>query len=674
MYKSIRSRLTQAAARMFASLSGPAFRNKTGSRRRVPITYRPCLESMEQRELPATLVIPWTSVPTFMATFQVTTPDGHSVQGTHKPVVGGNFLGTLLNFGTNGNTQLKASYCVRIDQTIYVPMTYNQATVASDGTVYGTSVPNAGAVSWLLTHFGATATTPEQQDALQAAIWRTEYGKGFEFDGVDNNSALSGINATIAPIYKAELAALGNNTAPVSSVFWIEPGANPDSSPGQGLVASNLPLNPVTLGDLSPKLWMVNQPGYNGTIAVNGGSWGYTNLKVTGLPPELHPSLSGNLITISGTPAHSGPISFTVTLQDGTGAPGTRSYTLTIEPASYHLTVSPATLPDGTAGQSYRATMSAAGGSGNDRFTLTSGALPPGLQLLTTGVVSGQATPAAGTYHFTVQATDTTLAGLTGTQPCTLTIRPAAVFKFVVSAPSTATTGVGFPVTLTAVDQYGNRVTGYTGTVTLTSSDNQAVSPASVPLTQGTGSTSVTLYKAAAVQLKAAAGASTGTSNYINVNWDPEVKKLLDQEGKNLTNLTHGRITTVGPSTPLYNCYAYAADSKNPESIGWVAGKEGAPPGAQTIVHVNTLADLLAFFKQHGWNLVGTGLTPPALPQGTEMVAIYSLNGSATHAALVTPGGVYAKMGQLGTFRFDSVDQMEGGTFGYPSWWLAKSP
>lgn len=39
------------------------------------------------------------------------------------------------------------------------------------------------------------------------------------------------------PIFQADLAALGNSTAPVGNVLWISPGANPDSTQGQGLVA-----------------------------------------------------------------------------------------------------------------------------------------------------------------------------------------------------------------------------------------------------------------------------------------------------------------------------------------------------------------------------------------------------------------------------------------------------
>jgi hypothetical protein len=120
--------------------------------------------------------------------------------------------------------------------------------VTKDGAIYGTAVPNAGAVSWLLFNLAPGATTAIQQDALQAAIWRTEYGTSFQLDGVDNTNGAPSINATIGSIYRADLAALGSNTAPVSAVSWISPGANPGLPPshGQGLVAlTGLPPKPT---------------------------------------------------------------------------------------------------------------------------------------------------------------------------------------------------------------------------------------------------------------------------------------------------------------------------------------------------------------------------------------------------------------------------------------------
>src|SRR5262249_12216808 len=59
-----------------------------------------------------------------------------------------------------------------------------------------------------------------------------------------------------------------------------------------------------------------------------------------------------------------------------------------------------------------------------------------------------------------------------------IVVNPAAAAKFVLTAPSSATRGVVFSVTLTVEDAYGNVATGYTGTVHFSSSDGTATLPA----------------------------------------------------------------------------------------------------------------------------------------------------------------------------------------------------
>ena len=87
-----------------------------------------------------------------------------------------------------------------------------------------------------------------QQDALQAAIWRVEYGNSFQLDGVDNSTPASDpFNAMIASTYQADLAALGNNTAPVGSVLWISPGSSVNTTQGQGVVATTLTASGSTM-------------------------------------------------------------------------------------------------------------------------------------------------------------------------------------------------------------------------------------------------------------------------------------------------------------------------------------------------------------------------------------------------------------------------------------------
>jgi hypothetical protein len=176
------------------------------------------------------LTLPQESAEPFSATFTVT-QNGSTFQ-TDQSVSGGNYLAAL------DGTPLTATYAVTLNQSsagsIVGP--YNNASVTTDGTIYGAAVPNAGAITWLLTNLGPRAITQDQQSALQAAIWRTEFGNGFQFDGVDNARSGSFFNSQIAPLYQADLAALGSNTAPVSSVKWISSGTN-FGQQGPGLVA-----------------------------------------------------------------------------------------------------------------------------------------------------------------------------------------------------------------------------------------------------------------------------------------------------------------------------------------------------------------------------------------------------------------------------------------------------
>lgn len=75
-------------------------------------------------------------------------------------------------------------------------------------------------------------------------------------------------------------------------------------------------------------------------------------------------------------------------------------------PAIAPLAVTTASLPGGTLGSTYSTTLAASGGTPPYTWSVSSGSLPPALSLnASTGVISG--TPVlAGTFAFTVQATD----------------------------------------------------------------------------------------------------------------------------------------------------------------------------------------------------------------------------------------------------------------------------
>jgi hypothetical protein len=178
-------------------------------------------------------------------------------------------------------------------------------------------------------------------------------------------------------------------------------------------------INPgVSITTTSLPNWTISQAGYSQTLGVTGGTGTKTFATTSGtVPTGLTLSASG---VLSGTPTAAGSFSFTVTATDTTGATGSQSYTVVINPA---VTITTTTLPSWTVSLTgYSQTLSATGGTGAKTFATSSGTLPAGLTLSGAGVLSGTPT-VAGTFNFTVTATDTVNA--TGSQSYTVVINPA---------------------------------------------------------------------------------------------------------------------------------------------------------------------------------------------------------------------------------------------------------
>jgi len=187
---------------------------------------------------------------------------------------------------------------------------------------------------------------------------------------------------------------------------------------------------------------------YSQTLSASGGTAPYSYAISAGaLPTGLTLTAGGAL---SGTPTVAGSFAFTVTATDstaGVAAQASRSYTLSI--ASPTLTITPPTLPAGIAGTAYSQTLSASGGTAPYSYTISAGALPAGLTLTTGGVLSGTPT-VAGSFAFTVTATDST-AGVAAQVSYAYTLSVAAP-TLVIAPPTLAagTVGTGYSQTLSA--------------------------------------------------------------------------------------------------------------------------------------------------------------------------------------------------------------------------------
>jgi hypothetical protein len=162
---------------------------------------------------------------------------------------------------------------------------------------------------------------------------------------------------------------------------------------------------------------------YTQQITAAGGTAPYTFSVTTGtLPPGM--SLNPSTGTISGGAKAPGSYPFTITATDSSanGKTGSHAYTLQVTPFPVVLTISPPSLPGGDCNAPYQETITAAGGTAPYSFALTTGTLPAGLSLDTSGVISGVIGNVTGDYSFAVTATDSSQTPNTGPQNYTISV------------------------------------------------------------------------------------------------------------------------------------------------------------------------------------------------------------------------------------------------------------
>jgi len=123
------------------------------------------------------------------------------------------------------------------------------------------------------------------------------------------------------------------------------------------------------------------------------------------------------------------------------------------------LQISTTSIPPGTVGSPYSATLQSTGGSGTTTWSMIGGALPAGVTFGANGVISG--TPSSvGTFTISVRATDANSASNTATAVVTLVVTASA---FTASIPPAPAGRIGLPYRFA-----GASTTGAVGVVTWT--------------------------------------------------------------------------------------------------------------------------------------------------------------------------------------------------------------
>jgi hypothetical protein len=141
----------------------------------------------------------------------------------------------------------------------------------------------------------------------------------------------------------------------------------------------------------------------------------------------------------------------------------------------------------------------------------------------------------------------------------TITVNPAPATKLQLAAPATATKGVAFNLAVTALDQFGNRATGYPGTIHFTSSDPAPVLPADYSFTSpgdsGRHVFSVTLGTVGAQTVTATdtlTSTITGTASITVANISGAMQRdLRVRLGTQFTNLAVATFTVANPPGTL---------------------------------------------------------------------------------------------------------------------------
>ena len=159
--------------------------------------------------------------------------------------------------------------------------------------------------------------------------------------------------------------------------------------------------------------------------AANGSRAGYTWSVIEGrLPNGLTLAPSGTpRTTLGGTPTEAGDFEFVVQVEDSLGNQNSFLYTLRVAEEIIPITITTASLPDVTLGDTYETQVTAANGFGAYNWVVTEGSLPLGIELQVPGTPSTVLTGIAGevgTFTSTITVYD--LNNNTASRVFTLTV------------------------------------------------------------------------------------------------------------------------------------------------------------------------------------------------------------------------------------------------------------
>ena len=389
------------------------------------------------------------------------------------------------------------------------------------------------------------------------------------------------------------VAGLTNGTSYTFTVTATNSIGTGSTSSASNSVTPVAPLQVPIAGNVSASV-AANSSANSITLALSGGAAASVAL-ATG-PAHGTATASGTAITYTPASGYSGSDSFTyiATNATGTSAPATVNVTI----AAPTLIFSPpnGALPAGVVNTAYSQAVTVSGGTSPYGYSL-SGVLPMGLSLTpATGAITGTPT-AAGSYSFSISATDANNA--TSSAAFTIAIAPpAATFTFSPSGGAlqqamageaysqqiTATGGVGTTIYSLASGALPNGLVLNISTGQLTgplAADAQGDYSFSIQARDSNGSTGTAAYTlkvdaqavTVANQTIDVPGGSTPPDVYLNRGatggpFTGAVLVLAEPPNAGTTTIIQGQLAQAGPATGPVGWYLHY--TPNPAYSGQV--------------------------------------------------------------------------------------------------------
>ena len=259
----------------------------------------------------------------------------------------------------------------------------------------------------------------------------------------------------------------------------------------------------------------------------------------------------------------------------------------------------------------------------------------------------------------TLAVTDGTLgSGSTAGTGVSLTVSPAPVNSFGVTAPASATEGASFSFTVTALDPFGNTVTGYSGTVSFSSSDAQASLPGNHTFTTGAGNDngvhtfSATLNTEGSKSITVTDGSSITGSVSISVGdaalTDASTSaSVATNEGSSTGTLTVAQFSDANPGdhTADFSATIHWGDGNN--SAGTVSYNSGT--GTYSVTGSHTYTDEHATYAvtvdvadAGGSTLTGIGKMTVSVADVAPVVAVDQASVTVPENATATNTGTWS--------------------------------